>query len=152
MNWLDIQLQLNGAATLTSAAGNVVFASALNQSTIYGHVENQGDAVGLFIPFSAVTISGSQTYQFQVLTDSNVNMTTTEIVVADTGTMTTTDGRLTGPMSYIFLPIQFGTVLQQYVGARYTFANSPSITIGGAWLTSWSSIQNFYGYPNNYAL
>ena len=151
MNWLDLQLQINTAATLTSTAG-VIMTNVLNQSTVYGHVENQGDAVGLFIPFSAVTISGSQTYQFQVISDSNVNLTTTPIVVADTGVMTTTDGRLTGPQSYIFLAIQFGVILQQYVGAKYSFANSPSITIGGAWLTSWSTVQNFFGYPNNYTL
>jgi len=152
MNWLDIQLQLNAAATLTSTAGNVVLTNVLNQSTIYGHVENQLDQVGLFIPFSAVSLGGTQTYQFQVLSDSNINLTTTQIVVADTGVMTVTDGRLTGPQSYIWLPIPFGTVLQQYVGARYTFANTPSITIGGAWLASVSMIQNFFGYPNNYTL
>ena len=150
MNSLDFQLRLNAAATLTSTGG-VVMTNSLDQATAVGHVENQMDLMGLFIPFSAVTISGSQTYQFQILTDSVTALTTTPIVVADTGAMTTTDARLVSS-NYIFLPIQWGVVLQEFVGCKYTFTNSPSMTIGGAWLTSWSSIQNFYGYPNNYAL
>ena len=149
MNSLDLQLKLNVAATLTSTGG-VIMTNSLDQSTIYGHVENQLDPVGLFIPFSAVTINGSQTYQFQILTDSVTALTTTPIVVADTGAMSVTDGRLTGPLGYIFLPIQWGTVLQEFVGAKYTFANSPSMTIGGAWLAPLSAIQNFLGFPLNY--
>ena len=150
MNSLDLQLQLSTAATLTSTAGNVAFANVLNQSTVQGHVENQLDQVGLFIPFSAVTLSGGSTYQFQVLSDSASNLTTTQIVVADTGVMTATDGRLTNSF-YIWLPIPFGTIIQQYVGAKYTFATgSPSMTIGGAWLAPLSAIQNFISYPINY--
>jgi hypothetical protein len=150
MNWLDIQLQLGASATLTSTAG-VLFANPLNQSSIYAHVENQLDQVGLFIPFSAVSLGGTQTYQFQVISDSNINLTTTPIIVADTGAMGVTDGRLTN-VSYVWLPITFGTIIQQYVGAKYTFANTPSMTIGGAWLAPLSAIQNFFGYPNNYTL
>lgn len=149
MNSLDIQLQLGAAATLTSTAG-VLFANVLNQSVIQGHVENQLDPVGLFIPYSAVTLNGTQTYQFQVLSDSASNLTTTPIVVADTGAMGVTDARLTSGMGYIFLALQWGVVLQQYVGAKYTFANSPSITIGGAWLAPLSAVQNFLGFPLNY--
>jgi len=150
MNWLDIQLQVGAAATLTSTVG-VLFANTLNQSVVNGHVENQLDQVGLFIPFSAVTLTGGSTYQFQVITDSNVNLVTSPIIVADTGVMTATDSRLTDGMGYIWLPIPFGTVIKQFLGAEYLFATgAPSMTIGGAWLTSVSAIQNFFGYPNNY--
>lgn len=148
MNWLDIQTQLGPAATLTSTAG-VLFTNSYNQSTVYGHLENQLDQVGLFIPFSAVSLGGTQTYQFQVISDSAANLTTTPIIVADSGAMGVTDGRLTNA-NYIWLPITFGTVILQYVGAKYTFANTPSMTIGGAWLTSLSVIQNFLSYPLNY--
>lgn len=146
MDSLDLQAQFSAATTLTSTG---FLTNCIDQLIATAHMENELDSVGLLVVLNgAPAVNGTQTYQFQVISDSAANGTTTPLVVADTGTMGPTDIRLT--QDKIFLEIGQKLLTQEFICVKFTGANTPSMPISGAWLTRKSAVQNFQPYPLNY--
>lgn len=146
---LDYQNELEPAgSTLTATAilpgpTNTV---AYDQSTAGRHMEN-GASLGLAVLNSAFSASGTETYQFQIINDTANDGVTSATVVADTGTMQNTDARLTSKA--FFLPIPPMLLTKRYVLAKFTGANSPSITFG-AWIMTRDQFQQWVAEPENF--
>lgn len=144
---IDAQLQLADDETLTSTG---ILPDGSNTTawdrSVAGNHTDLGNPFGLAVFPTVVSASGTETYEFQILNDSNKNLNTAAIVVATTGTMANTDPRLSRPF---FLPCEPEMVTKQYLGAKFVGANSPSIEFS-AWFMNQKDFQQYAAAANNY--
>lgn len=94
------------------------------------HPEDALNPIGLFVQWSAITLAGTNTYQFQVQQSSDNAGQTSVLTVADTGTMAITDPRLVNNTG-LFLAIDWNLVTQANLTCKVTLAGNgtPSISI-----------------------
>ena len=116
------------------------------------HVEDSLDPVGLFVKWSAITASGTNSYRFQVQQSSDNAGQSAVLTVADTGVMTAvTDPRLLN-VDQLFLAIDWSLVTQKYLTVLLTLAGNgtPSISILMADLRNASEVSHPTAVAANY--
>jgi hypothetical protein len=146
---IDKQLELANDVTLTSS---VILPTGTNTTAwdrgVAGNHTEFGNPFGLAVFPTAVSASGTETYEFQIINDSDKALATTPKVVATTGTMANTDERLSRPF---FLPVEPGMISMQFLGAKFVGANSPSIEFS-AWFMSQKDFEQYAAAANNYTV
>lgn len=146
---LDYLLQVWNATNLTATATST---NSIDQQVATRHAEN-GEEIGFGIFVTALTKGSTDTYEFQVINDSNANLTTSPIVVADTGTMQNNDARIdstqAGFLNGLFLSISPALLTKEWVGLKFIGANTPNITVS-AWLMNRNEWTQLTTQPANY--
>lgn len=144
---LDYLLQVWGGVNLLATATST---NSIDQQVVTRHMEN-GEEIGFGIFVTALTPGSTDTYEFQVITDSAASLVSAPVVIADTGTMTNTDSRivLSGNLNGLFLSINPNTLLKEWVGLKFIGANTPNITVS-AYLMNEAQWTAYVAQPANY--
>ena len=163
MAYLDSQAQLWASATaLTATAVSTNCYDQQNGSTT-GNVAtgilsannivpdlSRGNPLAIVISVSvAASHGGTQTYEFQAITATANDLTTGQEIVNTTGTITAAEAATflaAGQRIVLVLSPGYAAMAQQFVGAKFVGANSPTITVEGH-ICPFDMIQREAYYP-----
>ena len=128
---LDFLLQVWNATNLTNTT--VAYSTnSIDQQVVTRHMEN-GEEIGFGVFVTALTVTSSETYNFEVINDSTAALTSAPIVVSSTGPMTATDARINattaGFQNGFFLPIPPGSLFKEWVGLGMVGTGTTNITV-----------------------
>jgi len=139
------------SALVTPITSTQQLSQTVQRASALQHVEDSLNPVGLFVQWSAITLAGTNSYQFQVQQSSDNAGQNNVLTVADTGTMTITDPRLVNNTE-LFLAIDWNLVTQPYLTVKVTLAGNgtPSISILMASLMNTSDVPRFTTVAANY--
>jgi hypothetical protein len=92
---------------------------------------------------TAAAVAGTETYEFEVIADTNANLTTAVTVLAERAytTAQATASLTLGKRFFIGLPVGMIPATATHIGVRYTTANSASVGVT-AYLTSQQSFDD----------
>lgn len=142
---LDYLLSVWVAANLTNTA-STVSTNSIDQQTATRQFAN-GDEIGFGVFVTGLTVTSTETYNFEVINDSNANLTTAPVIVAQTGAMTaSTDNRINatvaGFQNGFFLPIPPGSLNKEWVGLAMVGTGTTNITVSAYLMNAaqWSQV------------
>lgn len=144
---IDAQCLLSDAQaiTTTTVSTNTYDTGAAGNSTDVG----EPMCIAFSIDVAAVTATGDETYQFQVIQSANADLSSQDVLVAtDTSFIT----RATLVAGYRFyLPIPPGLKTKRYIGARYvTAGNADRAVTVTATIQPLRAIQNEKTYASGF--
>ena len=117
---LDSLLRLSDSEDISQAAGTKYSTSVLNTSTVLGDFGAGEQLYAIFCIDAAVVGSGASV-QFCILDEADTTLDSSSVVIVETAALSVT--RLTlGKI--IVLPIPYGLITQQYIGAKYVISGA----------------------------
>jgi hypothetical protein len=143
--YLDSQLLLSDAQALTATAvstNTIDTALATNEIGI-----GEPMALVFVVDTAADTVSGDETYQFQLIQSANANLSSQDVLLqTDTSYIT----RATLVAGYkVVIPLPAGMKTKRYLGARYVLGGTtPSVTVT-AFLQPLNMLQMDNNYPDS---
>jgi len=115
---LDSLLRLSDSEDISQAAGTKYSTSVLNTSTTTGDLGAGEQLYAIFVIDAAVTSANSTaTVKFEIIDEADTTLDVSSVVICSTAALIVT--RLTVG-KIIVLPIPYGLITQQYIGAKYT--------------------------------
>ena len=117
---LDSLLRLSDSEDISQAAGTKYSTSVLNTSTVLGDIGAGEQLYAIFCIDAAVDGSGA-TVTFNIIDEADTTLDSGSVVIASTGALGV--ARLTLGKIFV-LPIPYGLVTQQYIGASYVIAGA----------------------------
>jgi hypothetical protein len=128
----------------TTVSGNTYDSGAATRSFDVGTPM----CIAFVVTVAAVT-GGGETYQFQAIEDSNANLATAVLILAQSALI---PGATLKAGYRFYLPIPPGIKTKRYVGARYVLAGGASAVTVKAFLQPLSMVQNDKTYANGYKI
>jgi len=142
--FLDSQLLLSDAQALTATA---VSTNTIDTALATNEI-GTGEPMALVfvVDTAADTVSGDETYQFQLIQSANANLSSQDVLLQTDTAFITRSYLVAG--AKVVIPIPAGMKTKRYLGARYVLGGTtPSVTVT-AFIQPLNMVQMDNNYPD----